>query len=406
MDKINKISLVKLLTKEKGEVSGIFSHIPTKGVSYGISYRDKKAGYCINGKFEKKYDDVFDFVYSKDGCQFAYAAKLNNKYFVIKNSQELDGKYDEILLDSLTFSDDGKSLAYIMKKNKKHYIKLNNLTLGPFDEIHPTMLFGIDNRTLAYQSRLRNKWAMAILDKRYTMEFKCMLMDFCYKQNHILYSGEAGGYTKVIYDEKAVGKYNEDVDGLALSDDGLHFAYSGDNSFFIDGKKINQYESVDQIVCNGGKFACCASQIQNDEDDEDVNSQVFVLGREEQKGRYSNILDPILTKDGKHFAFIADRNDAGKYFIVMDNKEIKPLGKICHSTFTLSKSGMNFAYLSEKDKKIGGVIKQCVVVNQIQGEPFDGLYSDIYFLENKNKVCYIVENNSEIFYIEQKFKAR
>ena len=68
-----------------------------------------------------------DFVYSPDGKSFAFVAKRDWKWVVVKDWRESD-KYDNIWF--LKYSPDGNSFMFVAKKNGKHIVVKDNREIG------------------------------------------------------------------------------------------------------------------------------------------------------------------------------------------------------------------------------------------------------------------------------------
>lgn len=152
--------------------------------------------------------------FSSDGRHWAFVAKRDDKWFVVRDGVE--GKaYDEIVPDTLTFLSDGHSLVYAAVEAGHYLIARNDSEQIVEGRLHPCGLTVSPIGT-----------AIAYIVQRQNEEYSVYWRDHC-----------IGWYKSV------------PVGTLAISPDGGHLAFlainkKGDVVVVVDGSEVGPFDSV------------------------------------------------------------------------------------------------------------------------------------------------------------------
>ncbi len=112
------------------------------------------------------YQEVWDIVFSADGKQAAYKARKGGKEFVVVGNKA-DGKFYDIIMDSILLSSDSQRAAYHGRTKGKSYLVIDGKEAGPYDnaglDASPRGI-SPDNRLLAAQVKEKGKWFIVLFD--------------------------------------------------------------------------------------------------------------------------------------------------------------------------------------------------------------------------------------------------
>ncbi|MRR39203.1 hypothetical protein EG829_32085, partial [bacterium] len=112
---------------------------------------DEKFFVVTDGKEGKYYTGVGAPVFSPDGRHLAYAARENNRYFIVMDEKEDENRYEIIDLASLEFSPDGKRLAFVARMKKRFAVVIDGKDGRQYEKIIPgSLVFSDDGNHAAY----------------------------------------------------------------------------------------------------------------------------------------------------------------------------------------------------------------------------------------------------------------
>jgi hypothetical protein len=288
----------------------------------------------------------------------------------------IDGKagpeFDEV--GFLLFDATRKNSAYWAKIEKSSYVVLNNKKGEPFESVG-TLKFSSDGKHLFYD---------AVRDGK-----------------HIVFS-----------DTSALEQYDK-IRDYAISADGKHFAYHismppSDEEFshfvVVDGKKEGPYE---EIMSGSMTFSPDGSEISyggqrpvhemvNGEEKEVDAYEWFLVRNGKENTRY-NMLQGIIvySADGKHLAYGGEKYT--KRLVNLDGNEGAEYDDIYFIEFTPDSKWLIYTVKNNN--------KEFVVVNDVEGRPYDFLPgqkefvidspTSFHYVAMKGKIIYLVEETIE-----------
>jgi hypothetical protein len=154
---------IKLCTKNNFSeysdyISGILTYFERiiyhkKSKSFAFKKRIKdKSTYVVNSMENTYYRDVSDFVFSADGENSAYFARMSdNSRTVILNNKQKNERYHDIRSNTLKFAPDNRRIAFIAyNENDKMFMYLDNMKSRAYDYIYDTYCFSPDSRNIMY----------------------------------------------------------------------------------------------------------------------------------------------------------------------------------------------------------------------------------------------------------------
>jgi WD40 repeat protein len=255
--------------------------------------------------------ELISFGVTNDMKRFFYVFKKKSRYCVV-----IDGTkaYEYERIWTPAFSPDGERFAYIAREGNKILFVVNSEVQEEHEKIWASgisdLIFSPNSKHYAYKVWRKNKGYRIVYDGREQKEYD-EIRDIFFSHNgeHLGYVARQGERWFVVKDGEEgkgyIGDKNSPISLLKLSEDGKHFLY-----------RVHQ----------AGKF--------------------FLVFDGKELKAYQQVMSPIFTKDGKHFAFISYENG---YSFVKDGVEY---GKYeWAGSLTLAQDGKSFVFWALKDKQ-------------------------------------------------------
>lgn len=337
---------------------GEFLHYTKDGTHY--AYKAKKAFkelVMFDGTEGEMYDQVTDPALSVTGRALAYAAKKGEQAFVVFNDQE--GAKDFDLVGPPILSPDGKRIAYAAKQFGKWFYVLDGRQEKPFDEVGYAY-FGDDARSFAYEARRGLKWVI-VIDGEESPEYDAVGL---YPETpwRRVFSAKRDGKEFVVDGGKEGPAYDK-VGWPVVSENGKKIAYEArrDGKRFIvwEGREGKPYDQVGRPILtrNGKGLAYDAME----------GRQLLMVRDEGEIKRYVALPGARFSPDGTKLAYAGVNRDATSKFVVEENvkgKDYETTGLIAWSP-----NGGHLAYAAGE----GG--KEFLVVDGKEGKAYDRILS-------------------------------
>jgi len=324
-------------------------------VAYRWKAGDGRQGYAINGRIERYYDEVGEFVsYTRDGTHYAYVAKKEGKESVVFDGTA--GPYfDKVVDPDLTVT--GRSYAYAAKSGEDAFIIFNERKIQNKDyELITPPDISPDGQRLAYRAQKAGRWHYVIDEKEGPAFDEVEEGYFSGDSRSFAYAARRGtkwvfvrdGHEGPPYDE--IGLYPESAD------EDIYTAKEKNLEFVVfHGKKGLHYVEVGwpRVSPNGGKIAYEAKK--------GIRSVVVLSEREGKE--YDLVGRPVFSADGKHIAY--DAVEGQSFLMVLDDKELRDFIAMPNAVF--SPKGNRLAYGAVTQ----GARKSFVVEEGRKGKEYD-----------------------------------
>ena len=423
-NKINNIS-----RKHRGILANLVSISPD-GQHYAyISFSGKKQSIVLDGKEQRRYGFISDFLFSPDSRHFVYIAQSGNKYFIILDGMEMkkydwvlfppfgpfspdsqhlayiagsgnknfvvldrreQKKYDTVDARSFSFSPNGQHYAYVVYSKNKQFIVLDGHEQKKYDKIlRGGFLFSPDSQHFSYIAKFGSKY-FAVLDGEEKKKYdEVWYIAFSPDSRHFAYIAQSGKKQSIVLDGKEQKSDNDILGSLIFSPDGQHFAYiaesNGKQFVVLDGKEQRKYDGIWDLY-----FSLDSQRLTYVVKS---NGQQFVVldGKEQKKyNKYDEVWDITFSPDSRHLAYMVRSNN--KYFVVLDEKEQKGYNKIKY--FTFSPNGQHYAYVAYSKNK------QFIVLDGHEqtisgGEIYKPHFTKSYFIYN------IIQDDKKVQFVSK-----
>jgi hypothetical protein len=322
-----------------------------------VNQVDGKQVIVVNGKEEKRYEQVSSYFlkFSSDGKRLAYVAHDNENIFAVVDGQE--GKpYDDIGKTGVVFSPDSRRVAFAAQAGGKWFVVVDGVEGRRFDEIVAgTLVFTPDNKELAYIARIGGKMVYQVGDKggKPYSEIRTDSLLFSPDGQHVAYIAQENDKWFVVKDGTAEKQYDEVRFGsVAFSPDSQHMIYA---------------------ARSGNKWFAVLNGKESDASFDDVDV-----------GKYS------FSHDSKRLVYSVA--SGGKAFVIVDG-----------SSAIFSPNNQRLAYVAglkgcthseterEQDKKSHLAEEEdCVVVDGIEGKPYNLVWEPPVFSPDSKQIAYFV----------------
>lgn len=223
--------------------------------------------------------------------------------------------------------------------------------------------------------------------KEYSMRFSSQGESFCFEAEL--------GDKEIPVCNGADGPIFEDIETLAMSDDGLHILVAGKISknvsrVFLDGVQIR--ETSAQV--SKGIFAVdgTAAWIESGSDPQTRAKFAQVVTSKGFEGqKYSAIFsDPVFTQKRAELYYIAAKED-GERFLVRNEEELKPTMGSGYE-FTVTPDSSSYAYVVACGDKV-----ECMIVNGKIGPEFSDIFNTAVFNADGTRYAYVGKKGDDPF---------
>lgn len=212
----------------------------------------------IDGVAGPVYDRVNGLVFSPDGKHVAYGAMLDsggrNLWHLVQDGRETLLPYDALSHLSPAFSPDGRHLVYVALKGEKTVVVVDGQESEAWDKVGAAIpVFSADGKHMAYTARNYGEPESVVLDGKPGPGFEAIpasSLIFSAEGGRFAYGGQHqnGRWSAVV--DGVVGPEYEQVDRLAFSRDGRHFAYQAKKEgrwvLIADGQEVLEGEEFAQ----------------------------------------------------------------------------------------------------------------------------------------------------------------
>lgn len=321
-----------------------------------VAYVASGAGQrvVVDGKEQQTYDQVAGIEFTHDGSRLAYAAKRDDRWFIVADMKESPG-YARVGLPH--FNADGSKLAYVvMLEGNQRAVVVNGQPGRPYDVISAGLIeFSPDGSRMAYGA-VRDEKCYLVVDGEETGPFDDL--------------GTRTGY-----------RFSNDGSRLGF------VALVGETLYVIvDGRRGTPlYDVGDLVFSPDGQRVAYAAQVEK-------NGPWFVFLDNEKQGPYETIGDGSLrfSPDGTRLAYAAKAN--GRWGAVVDGRPGEPHDGIAQMLF--SPNGKRLAYVAQD-----GDTEAVVVDNQVE-RTFDAIGGgSLVFSPDSRTLGYIARNGYARFVV-------
>lgn len=321
-----------------------------------VAYIQSGAGQraVVDGKEQNSYDQVAGLEFNHDGSRLAYAAKRDDRWYVVVDGRESPG-YQRVGVPH--FNTDGSRLAHVALLDvDKRTVVVNGQAGRPYDVISAGLIqFSPDGSRMAYGG-MRDEKCYLVVDGEETGPFDDL--------------GTRTGY-----------RFSNDGTRLAF------VALVGENLHVIlDGRRSPPaYDVGDLVFSPDGKQVVYAAQ-------ESQGGPWFVFQNNEKQGPYQTIGDESLTfsPDSTRLAYAAQAD--GRWSVVVDGQPGDPHDGIAEMRF--SPDGKRLAYVAQDGEA------EAVVLDGKLERSFDAIGGgSLVFSPDSRTLGYIARNGYARFVV-------
>lgn len=376
-----------------------------------ITYDKDKWSVVVDGKKEKKYNDVSPPIFSSDSKQIAYKARESNKWLMVRNGRESKrsdyiGEMDHIVGNPI-FSPDSKQFAYAANEGYKFFYVVNgqekekyflNLKERKFlfgSESYPPIprcIFSSNSKHFVYTiaTEAGKKWN-TVIDGRKGKEYDYIYgLFFSPNTQRFAYIAEEKDKKFIVLDGIELKKY-DNIQDLTFSFDNKQLVYTakkGNKWFVVINGQEN--EKFDQI--HGLHFSPDNKQLAFVSKKD--NKKFVVLNGQENKMFDYIYYDLVFSPDSKRFAYTAGEMD--KEFVILDGNEGKKYPYV--GSFIFSPNSKHFAYKVAIEKN-----KSFVVLDNRELQKYDEV-SSLTFSPDSKYLCYGARDGLDIWWVVEEVK--
>lgn len=294
-----------------------------------VAYIDTGAGQrvVVDGKEQRTYDQVAGLEFNHDGSRLAYAAKRDDRWYVVAGGRESPG-YRRVGVPH--FNADGSKIAHVA-------------------------LLDVDKRTVVVNGQPGRSYDV----------ISAGLIEFSPDGSRMAYGGVRDDKCYLVVDGEEMGPFDDlgTRTGYRFSNDGSRLAFValvGENLHVIlDGRQGSSvYDVGDLLFSPDGKQVAFAAQ-------EAKDGPWFVFLNDEKQGPYQTIGDESLkfSPDGTRLAYAAQVD--GRWVAVVDNQVGESHDGIAEMLF--SPDGKRLAYVAQDGES------EAVVLDGKVERSFDGI---------------------------------
>lgn len=210
----------------------------------------------IDGRAGPVFDNISGLTLSSDGQRFAYGAITRadgqDIWTLMVDDEMTPLPYAALTYASPAFTPDGRRLVYVAKKGERAVVVIDGQEGPIYDKIgQPIPIFSPDGAHIAYTARDYGQPESVILDGKAGPGFDNIppqSLLFSPAGGRLAYGGQHinGNWSAVV--DGVVGPTYDQVDRLAFSPDGRHFAYhakKGERSILVlDGHETVTCEAI------------------------------------------------------------------------------------------------------------------------------------------------------------------
>lgn len=388
-------------------------------VSKRVAYSEKKEDryrMVVDGEIQSFYNDIRDFKFSEDGKHYAYVAKGDGEYFIIKNGKKI-ARHSFIGFNSLRWSPNNQ-LAYTISEDDGYYVVYERNRFGPLASQQPkegynVPLFAFHPETfaIAYAAKRNDKWAVEISGER--LKEYDMVMELSFSQNgEICFRFKKDEYWGVYYKNEEISFGYDLITDIAISADGkrIGFVAKKEDKWYgvLDTNKGEVYDNASQPIFSEDNqiFAFHGYKDTSPDDDDEYDDNVsydnyFVVINGESQKSYDNTMGLVISKRSKKIAYVASSEQGSTtYFVVVNDKEMSSYPGIDHFSLQFSPDENHLGYLAFSDSIFAGRKASIIVIDTHESEPFDGVYSKIMFTEDSKKAEYVALQGNCLYWVE------
>jgi Tol biopolymer transport system component len=361
-------------------------------VAYRASNNEGRGFVVVDNTTGHLYDLTVAYTFSPDSRHFAYIAKADNDYFVVRDG--IEGKHYQGEISLPVFSPDSQKLAYIVGADDEYRVVINSIEGKSYDEIMfdnrgdiPGITFSPDSRQIAYVAGTYDTSEDRY--RRFTVINGVEGENQYDRISGVIFSPDSKrtAFTVTINHQSfaVIDGIQQPFEGAnnnsVFSPDSERVSYaagsSGSRYIVTDGKKGEEYNHVSNpVFCPDSKKLVYKAE-------RDGKWRIVINGRE-GKG-YEYIKWPVvISPDSDRFAYIVRENN--EWFVVVDGEESEHYRQVSNLAF--SPDSKNIIFAARSIRRPGNFL----VINGIEGESYSYIYQQPVFSPDSGKIAYAVQN--------------
>ena len=312
-----------------------------------IAYIATGAGQrvTVDGKEQKTYDQVAGLEFNHDGSRIAYAAKLDDRWYIVVDEKESPA-YKRVGLPH--FNADGSKLAHVaLLDDDKRTVVVNGTPGQPCDVISAGLIeFSPNGLRIAYGA-VRDDQCYLVVDGKEIGPFNDLGTRTGYRFSH---DGSRLAFVALVDENLHVvldgqqGPPLYDVGQLVFSPDDRHVAYAAQETkagpwfVFLDDQKQGPYQTIgDESLRFSPDGARLAYAVQVDDR--------WAAVVDNQAGEpHDGIAEMRFSSDSKHLAYVAqdDQSEA----VILDSKPERSFDAIGGGSLVFSPDSRTLGYIA------------------------------------------------------------
>ena len=342
----------------------------------------------LDGDAGPAFDQILSIVWSSVGAHLGYIASSGDKR-VVSYDHEIVAEVDGIGLGGFSFPAAGDRYAVVVQRDDVWSCLIDGELIGDYLRIVTPAKFSDDGSRYAYVAVREGR--AVVVDNGEELEARgpSPPVSLSPDGKHLAFVRRARDKRAVSLDGVVGPPFQLIMEpGVIFSEDSARSAYCaqrGENKFLVvdgePGPPFRQLGSVQPQFVAGRLVYTIARR---------GRGESLVIDREETQA-YDQIFGPSFTPDGRHHAFIGERD--GTYGAIIDGQEIATYAHAPGAPL-FSPDGKHLAYVAGRDREV------FVVLDGIEGTHFDHIApSTLAFTPNSEHLVHVAANGDRRFIV-------